>query len=85
MKEETYGETSDKLHDDWDGVGELISMPDSAAHRHVDKVVLAASHAHPDKIKTAIVCPPTIYGKTIQSLLLLTVWMSGLIRCLFKD
>jgi THO complex subunit 2 len=28
----------------------------------VDKVVLAASATHPAKIKTAIVCQPTIYG-----------------------
>jgi nucleoside-diphosphate-sugar epimerase len=44
-----------------EGVGELVSQPDRAAHRVVDKIVLAASasNAH---IKTAIVCPPTIYG-----------------------
>lgn len=32
-------------------------------HRNVDKIVLAASAARPDAVKTAIVCPPTIYGQ----------------------
>lgn len=50
------------MYNDWDGVHELISLPDDAAHRKVDKIVLAASKDYPDKIKTAIVCPPTIYG-----------------------
>lgn len=63
MQESTYGETQSKVYDDWEGVSELVTLPDSAAHRHVDKVVLAASKALPDKIKTAIVCPPTIYGR----------------------
>ncbi|KIW09617.1 uncharacterized protein PV09_00484 [Verruconis gallopava] len=56
-----YGKEDPKIYDDWDGIGEVISLPDSAWHRNVDKIILAASKAHPN-IKTAIVCPPTIYG-----------------------
>lgn len=63
IKEETWGETRSKVYNDWDGVSELTSLPDGADHRHVDKVVLDASQSYPGKIKTAIVCPPTIYGK----------------------
>lgn len=63
MREGYLGETREKVHNDWEGVSELVSLPDGAAHRHVDKVVLAASKENPEKIKTAIVCPPTIYGK----------------------
>lgn len=63
IQEGTWGETRPKVYDDWEGVTELISQPDVADHRHVDKVVLAASLSYPAKIKTAIVCPPTIYGK----------------------
>lgn len=51
------------MYDDWNDIDQLINLPDDAAHRHVDKIVLAASQQHPDKIKTAIVCPPIIYGK----------------------
>ncbi|KAH0846085.1 putative nucleoside-diphosphate-sugar epimerase [Fonsecaea pedrosoi] len=55
-----FGNRLDKVYDDWDNVGELISQPDHAAHRNVDKIVLAASS---EKVKTAIVCPPTIWGR----------------------
>lgn len=50
------------MYNDWDGVGELVSQPDRAPHRPVDKIVLATS-ANNSLIKTAIVCPPTIYGR----------------------
>ncbi|KAK6864046.1 hypothetical protein PG990_006514 [Apiospora arundinis] len=54
------GEHSDTEFNDWAGVGELTSLPDSAFHRNVDKVVLEA--ASDGRVRTAIVCPPTIYG-----------------------
>jgi hypothetical protein len=57
------GEWSDKEYNDWTGVEELTSLPDSAFHRNVDKVVLEAGNKYGDVIKTNIVCPPTIYGK----------------------
>jgi nucleoside-diphosphate-sugar epimerase len=61
MDKECYGEELPKVFNDLDGVGELVSQPDRAAHRVVDKIVLATSVSNPH-IKTAIVCPPTIYG-----------------------
>ena len=54
-----YGNRLDKVYDDWDNVQELTSQPDRAAHRNVDKIVLSS---YSDKVRTAIVCPPTIYG-----------------------
>lgn len=63
MQDGSYGDSQAKMYDDWEGVAELTSLPDGAAHRHVDKVVLSASQTDPDKIKTAIVCPCTIYGE----------------------
>jgi nucleoside-diphosphate-sugar epimerase len=54
-----FGESSDKVFDDWDGVGQVTSIPDKAWHRNVDKIILAANKFG---ISTAIVCPPTIYG-----------------------
>lgn len=54
-----FGNRLDKVFDDWHHVQELTSHPDEAAHRLVDKIVLSAGT---DKVKTAIVCPPTIYG-----------------------
>jgi nucleoside-diphosphate-sugar epimerase len=49
-------------YDDLEGVSALTNLPDSAFHRNVDKVVLEAGMSHPAVVKTAIVCPPTIYG-----------------------
>lgn len=58
----SYGEENDKVYNDWEGVGEMLQIPDSAVHRNVDKIVLAAHAQYPSKISTAIVCPPCIYG-----------------------
>ncbi|KAM0708378.1 hypothetical protein Q7P35_005029 [Cladosporium inversicolor] len=56
------GEWSEKEYNDWTGVEELTTLPDSAFHRNVDKVVLEAGTKYADVVKTNIVCPPTIYG-----------------------
>lgn len=60
MERQTFGESSSKVYNDWDGVGEVTSLPDFAPHRKVDKIVL---HAATTNVKTAIVSPPTIYGQ----------------------
>lgn len=57
-----YGNESDKVYNDWSGVEELLSLPDHAFHRNVDQLVLEAGAKHADVLKTALVCPPTIYG-----------------------
>jgi len=59
---QVFGEASSTVYDDWDGIEVVTSLPDQAPHRNVDKIVLAAGQVHPANIKTAIVCPPTIYG-----------------------
>ncbi|BCS02023.1 uncharacterized protein AKAW2_60287S [Aspergillus luchuensis] len=58
-----FGEGSDKVYDDWDGVDELLNLPEHAFHRNVDRVVLETAKAKGDVVKTALVCPPTIYGR----------------------
>lgn len=58
-----FGEASSKIYDDWEGISELtIGIPDHAWHRSVDKIVLEVGTVQSDRVKTAIVCPPTIYG-----------------------
>jgi hypothetical protein len=60
IETQTYGEApSQPPYDDLENVDALTSLPDTAFHRHVDKIVLAAQS---DGIKEVIVCPPTIYG-----------------------
>ncbi|KAJ4366810.1 hypothetical protein N0V83_007335 [Neocucurbitaria cava] len=58
----TYGIKREKVYNDWDGIGEVTSIPDVAVHRNVDKLILAASETSAGSIKSAIVCPPCIYG-----------------------
>lgn len=62
MEGGTYGVRAEKVFDDWDGVKEVTSLPDVAPHHNVDKIVSAAGTEQGARIKTAIVCPPTIYG-----------------------
>lgn len=58
----TYGIKREKVYDDWDGIGEVTSLPDTALHRNVDKIILGANGASAGNVHTAIVCPPCIYG-----------------------
>lgn len=50
----------DQKYYDIQGVERIVSLPDSADHRVVDKIVQGAVS---DAVKVAIVCPPTIYGR----------------------
>lgn len=59
----TFGEHDDQVFDDLDGVDELVNLPAAAFHRNVDEIVLNTGAMHGDSVKTAIICPPTIYGE----------------------
>lgn len=63
-KNDRLGEWSTKEYNDLGGVDELTHLPDEAFHRNVDKIVLEAGTKYADRVKTALVCPPTIYGKS---------------------
>jgi len=63
QKLNVIGQPSAKIYcDDDSGIREVTSLPPEAPHRNVDVIVLAASAENNGKVKTAIVCPPTIYG-----------------------
>lgn len=74
----SYGIERRKEYNDWDGINEVMDLPDDALHRDVDKIIIEAGTRNPSSVKTAIVCPPTIYGpgrgpgnqKSIQAYLL---------------
>ncbi|KAB8258515.1 hypothetical protein BDV32DRAFT_68968 [Aspergillus pseudonomiae] len=57
------GEPDEKVFNDWDGVDELVNLPAAAFHRNVDEIVLNIGTKYADRVKTVIVCPPTIYGR----------------------
>jgi hypothetical protein len=54
------GEWSDREYNDLTKVEDLVNLPEDAFHKNVDKVVLLSGN---EAVKTAILCPPTIYGK----------------------
>ncbi|KAF2843991.1 NAD(P)-binding protein [Plenodomus tracheiphilus IPT5] len=54
------GEWSDREYNDWTDVANLTELPSDAFHKNVDDVVLSSGS---DSLKTAILCPPTIYGR----------------------
>lgn len=58
-----HGEHNDKVFNDYEGVSELTNLPAAAFHRNVDEIVLRTGVEHADRVKTVIVCPPTIYGR----------------------
>ncbi|KAL4731024.1 hypothetical protein ACLX1H_003066 [Fusarium chlamydosporum] len=59
-----YGEgpLPEQSYDDLEGVEKVTSLPDTAFHRDVDKIVLEEATKNPEAVKIAVVCPPTIYG-----------------------
>lgn len=61
FEENTYGYHREHTYNDWEGIKEVTSLPDTALHRNVDKIILGASKGEGD-IHSAIVCPPNIYG-----------------------
>jgi len=62
FENDTFGKTATNMFDDWDNISKVMSAPDAALHRVVDKVVINAGTENSDRVKTAIVCPPCIYG-----------------------
>ncbi|VUC35966.1 unnamed protein product [Clonostachys rosea] len=61
-QEKRFGEgpvPNQKYHD-IDDIDRIVTLPDEAHHRDVDKIVQSAIS---DAVKVAILCPPTIYGK----------------------
>ncbi|CAH0000749.1 unnamed protein product [Clonostachys byssicola] len=61
VNELTYGTRRDRFYDDLQGVDDILSLPNDAPHQNVDSVVMQLSSEN-EFVKTAIVCPPAIYG-----------------------
>lgn len=74
----SYGVERPKEYNDWEGVSELVNLPADAFHRNVDEIIIGAGQRDPSSVRTAVVCPPTIYGpgrgpgntKSVQAYLL---------------
>lgn len=59
---EWQGKLQPKIWNDVDDIEAITSREDFQLHRNVDKIILAAAAEHGDRLKTAIMCPPDIYG-----------------------
>ncbi|KAL9565606.1 hypothetical protein ACKAV7_009788 [Fusarium commune] len=64
MDNKRYGEAPlpEQAYNDLEGVDKVTSLPDTAFHRDVNKIVLDEAAKDPSAVKVTIVCPPTIYG-----------------------
>ncbi|KAI0837181.1 NAD(P)-binding protein [Hypoxylon sp. FL0890] len=62
-KHKRYGQAPlpEERYHDIDDIERILSLPDEAIHRNVDKIVIAANES--PAVKTLIVGPPTIYGQ----------------------
>ncbi|KAF7974324.1 hypothetical protein HWV62_12368 [Athelia sp. TMB] len=59
----SYGEAPTKEWSDVADIDTIRAFPDEGhLHRHVDKLILPLAAQTNNKIRTAIVCPPDIYG-----------------------
>ncbi|GKT92588.1 nucleoside-diphosphate-sugar epimerase [Colletotrichum tofieldiae] len=58
----TFGEPDVKVFNDLEGVDELVNLPDAAFHCNIDNIVLETGTKYADRVKTAIICPPSMYG-----------------------
>ena len=59
----TYlGQLNPKVWSDIDDIDAITSLPEQALHRDVDKIIQDAAAKYEEKLMTAIICPPDIYG-----------------------
>ncbi|OGM48620.1 hypothetical protein ABOM_001954, partial [Aspergillus bombycis] len=59
----TYGIRRDKVYNDLEGINDILTIPDHAFHRNVDKIVLEAGEKYSSILKPAIISPTTVYGR----------------------
>ncbi|KFA75657.1 hypothetical protein S40288_08567, partial [Stachybotrys chartarum IBT 40288] len=57
-----YGETNPKVWSDIDDIDDIKSLPDTALHRNMEKIIEAAAAEHGDCLKCAIICSCGVYG-----------------------
>ncbi|KAF2144826.1 uncharacterized protein K452DRAFT_245996 [Aplosporella prunicola CBS 121167] len=63
QEDRPHGDLNPKAWSDVEDIDNIWSLDDKALHRNVDKIIQQAWAEHGQKLKTAIVCPPDIYGK----------------------
>ncbi|KAK5992743.1 Oxidase ucsJ [Cladobotryum mycophilum] len=67
---------------DVDGVDRLVTLPDRAFHRNVDKLV---QDSISDSVKVLILCPPTIYGVGSGPVNTRSIQVPSLVKITLRD
>ncbi|KAJ5333869.1 nucleoside-diphosphate-sugar epimerase [Penicillium brevicompactum] len=62
-EDKTYGQRSEVVWDDVKDIQKIVSFPDHAMHRDVDKTVFNSGASAADILKVAIISPTTVYGR----------------------
>ncbi|VBB84702.1 Putative protein of unknown function [Podospora comata] len=57
-----YGEKNPRVWNDIHDIEQLTSLPDTALHRNIEKIVQKAAVDHGDRLKCAIICSCGVYG-----------------------
>ncbi|KAI0149964.1 NAD(P)-binding protein [Hypoxylon sp. NC0597] len=73
----------EERYHDIDDIERILSLPDEAIHRDVDKIVIAANES--PAVKTLIVGPPTIYGQGRGPVNQRSIQVPGLIEFTLKN
>lgn len=58
-----FGSPSETVYDDLAGLGAVRAIPRTFLRRGVDEAILGAGEEFGGGVKTAVVCPPMIYGR----------------------
>ncbi|ORY11751.1 NAD(P)-binding protein [Clohesyomyces aquaticus] len=81
FRDPTYlGTLNPKIWSDINDLDSISSLPDNALHRNTETIIREAAALHGDKLKTAIVCPPDLYGEgkgTGRTRSVLVPWFFG--------
>ncbi|KAI0534959.1 hypothetical protein GGR58DRAFT_28125 [Xylaria digitata] len=63
MRKSSFGKDSDKVYDDFSGINDVKIRPKESFIGHPEDPYVWSGNISPN-LKTAIVCPPLIYGET---------------------
>lgn len=63
VKTGPYGMLNPKVWSDITDIDQLWSMPPDAGHRNTEILIQQTIADHGDKVKTAVICPPDVYGR----------------------
>ncbi|MCJ1428386.1 hypothetical protein MMC29_006295 [Sticta canariensis] len=81
MRNRWEGLSNPKVWSDLDDIDEIYNLPDTAMQHSIDRLIQYVSN---DLLKTAIICPPDIYGQSHgisnRTSLMIPLYVEGLLK-----